>query len=171
MTIPGRDGIEVEALRTDRYVEALLASVDRRGDDAPADAALEPEVRDAARRLARDLVRVHPSFRFEERLAARLEAVARGTRLVPAAGGETLSIGLRPAVAGALAQATPPAGSPHPDAPDLRPYLIGGAITSAALSLAGAAWVAWRWARPPARSPMARAVRAARQARGPRVLS
>ncbi len=30
-----------------------------------------------------------------------------------------------------------------------RPLLIGGAITSAALSLAGVAWVAWRVARTP----------------------
>jgi hypothetical protein len=41
-----------------------------------------------------------------------------------------------------------------------RPLLIGGALTSAALSIAGAALVAWRRTRP-ARSPMARAVRAA----------
>jgi hypothetical protein len=29
-----------------------------------------------------------------------------------------------------------------------RPYLIGGALTSAAISLAGAAFVAWRLTRP-----------------------
>jgi hypothetical protein len=42
--------------------------------------------------------------------------------------------------------------------------ILRGALTSAALSLAGAAYVAWRRNRTPP-SPMARAVRAARQAR------
>ena len=52
-----------------------------------------------------------------------------------------------------------------------RPLLIGGALTSAAISLAGAAFVAWRLAHPGrAASPMARAVRAAHAGavRGPR---
>jgi hypothetical protein len=48
-----------------------------------------------------------------------------------------------------------------------RPLLIGGALTSAALSLAGAAIVAWRRTHPAGRSssPMARAVRSVRTAR------
>jgi hypothetical protein len=163
VSLPPRDGLEVDALRTDRYLEALLAA-ERRGPDLPADSALDPEVRAASRRLSRDLVRVHPSFRFEERLAARLAEAARAMRLAPAAGGETLPVALQAAVAGdALLD---PLGDPDdPDAPDLRPYLIGGAITSAALSLAGAAWVAWRRTHAPARSPMARAVRAVRSVR------
>jgi hypothetical protein len=45
-----------------------------------------------------------------------------------------------------------------------RTLIIGSALTSAAISLAGAAYVAWRLGRPPL-SPMARAVRAAQQAR------
>ena len=40
-----------------------------------------------------------------------------------------------------------------------RPLWIGGALTSAALSLAGAAYLAWRFRRPPS-TAMARAVRA-----------
>jgi hypothetical protein len=47
-----------------------------------------------------------------------------------------------------------------------RPLLIGGALTSAALSIAGAAFVAWRFGRPGrASTPMARAARAVRDAR------
>jgi len=47
-----------------------------------------------------------------------------------------------------------------------RPLLIGGALTSAALSIAGAAFVAWRLGRPGrAATPMARAARAVRDAR------
>ena len=45
-----------------------------------------------------------------------------------------------------------------------RPWLIGGALTSAALSLAGAAYVAWRFNRP-ADSPMVRAARAVARTR------
>jgi hypothetical protein len=48
----------------------------------------------------------------------------------------------------ALAAYLDPTG-PASDDPDLvRPLLIGGALTSAALSLAGAAFVAWRRRRP-----------------------
>jgi hypothetical protein len=46
-----------------------------------------------------------------------------------------------------------------------RPLLIGGAITSAAISLAGAAWVAWRRSRPTRGGAMVRAARAVREAR------
>ncbi len=49
-----------------------------------------------------------------------------------------------------------------------RPFLVGGAVTSAALSLAGAAFVAWRLTRGAPTDPMARAVRLARAARAGR---
>ncbi len=45
-----------------------------------------------------------------------------------------------------------------------RPLIIGGALTSAALSLAGAAYVAWRLNRP-ATGPMVRAARAVARSR------
>jgi hypothetical protein len=163
MTFPGRDPADADTLLTDRYLESLLAADDRRAADAPADASLDPHIRDAAGRLRRNLVRVHPSFRFEERLAGRLADVARSMRLAPAAGGEGTvvrpiepSLGQDPALAG-----FDPLADPNDDfGVRARPLLIGGALTSAALSLAGAALVAWRRTRP-ARSPMARAARAA----------
>ncbi len=169
MTPARREAVEVDALRTDRYLEALLAAQDRRAVEPPTDVALDPEVRAAARRLARELVRVHPSFRFEERLAARLAEAARGMRLAPAAGG-----GVAPLVR--LAAGSPAGLVPLPagvaiDPRELRPLLIRGALTSAALSLAGAAWMAWRRTQHPPPSPMARAVRAAREARLVRRLS
>lgn len=177
MTLPRQDP-EVDALRTDRYLESLLAAADRRADDVPADIALDEGVRDVAARLQRGLVRVHPSFRFEERLAGRLAGVAASMRLAPAAGAES-EIGIISGSAVRDAAALGPRGTsfdPLGDDPDedadegLRPLLIGGALTSAALSLAGAAFVAWRRSRPESRatrSPMARAVRAARAAREP----
>ena len=164
MTLPGRDAAEAEALLTDGYLESLLAADDRGAGDAPADASLDRSVRDAATRLRRNLVRVHPSFRFEERLAGRLSDVARSMRLAPAAGGGS-TIAIRPLDRPGPGQ--DPGFDPLADPNDnddtgarSRPLLIGGALTSAALSIAGAAFVAWRRTRP-ARSPMARAVRAA----------
>jgi hypothetical protein len=102
------------------------------------------------------LPRLHPSFLFEEALAARLDEVAARMRLRAAAGAEGLIVPM-------------PVTEPHDGLQDgdpdevqtgrgRRPLLIGGALTSAALSIAGAAYVAWRLNRPPS-SPMVRAVR------------
>lgn len=172
MTFLGRDAIEVEALVTDRYLESLLAG------HAPADGAaggsgggsdgvrrrgtplLDESVRFAVQELGRDLPRFHPSFRFEERLALRLGELAATLRMPAAAGAEGVITPLHP---------FDPSGAWFDD-PDEenrrlgRPILIGSALTSAALSIAGVAWVAWRRSHP-APSPMARAVRALNSAR------
>lgn len=157
----GRDANEIDALVTDRYLETLLAAHARGTDLAPA-AAVPPDViRTTAERLARDLPRLHPSFRFEEALAARLADVAWRMRAATAAGAEGLVVPL-PAPAG-LADDGP--GDPADPRFVLgRPLIIGGALTSAALSLAGAAYVAWRLNRPAA-GPMARAARAVARTR------
>jgi hypothetical protein len=169
VTLPpaGRDGTEVEALITDRYLDSLLA--------APAPGLLDARsiapddgLRAIAERLAR-LPRLHPSFRFEETLSARLTAAALARRLPAAAGAEGRLI---PMPRSASAEAVDPVlaayleGRPmDEDDPDLvRPLIIGGAITSAALSLAGAAYVAWR-RRHTVGTPMARAVRAVARTR------
>jgi hypothetical protein len=154
------EAIEVEALVTDRYLEALLAAADRGAPDAPADTALDPALRSAALRLRDELVRVHPSFRFEERLARRLAEAAAGMRLAAASGGEATVIPF-PDIETGLGD---PAARPQPH----RPFLVGSAVTSAALSLAGAAFVAWRLTRGAPTDPMARAVRLARAARAGR---
>jgi hypothetical protein len=132
----GRDG-DIEAFVVDRYLESLLARQAIDPDGVPADLA------ETARRLAGGLPRYHPSFRFEEDLAARLAAVAgriRGGEVVafPAVRVEEPSLGER--------------------AFGARPVVLGGVLTSAALSIAGAAFVAWRRSRPPV-DPMSRAVR------------
>jgi hypothetical protein len=167
MTALERDASEVEALQTDRYLESVLA---RAGTDSgPADAGLDPGLRLASDRLRRALVRVHPSFRFEERLALRLADAAAALRMPAAVGAEGGAI---PFVvpAGSAGDAFDPLSFDDPtderrEMP--RPLLIGGALTSAAISLAGAAIVAWRLAHPGrAASPMVRAARAAHAARG-----
>jgi hypothetical protein len=155
----GRDGHEVEALVTDRYIEALLAAHARGADRGPMAHDPDDAVRRTADRLARHLPRFHPSFLFEEALAARLADRAARMRLPAAAGAEGLIIPL-------------PAGDPLADFRDdeapagygHRPLIIGGALTSAALSLAGAAYVAWRLNRPAA-GPMVRAARAVARSR------
>ena len=171
-----RDSEDVEALVTDRYLESIFAAHARGADIAPVAVDRRPDldVRLAATRLAHDLPRFHPSFRFEEALAAKLLEMATRVRLPLAAGGED------------VVSAT---GAPEPyDGYDRylpiaaigddgrirllgdprlaigRPLLVGGALTSAALSIAGAVYVAWRF-RHPQSGAMARAVRAVARAR------
>jgi len=161
----GRDAREVDALVTDRYLDALLAAHARGTDRGPAAADPDDDVRQAADQLAHDLPRLHPSFRFEEALSARLAEVAARMRMPVAAGAEGLIVPIRGRRAAAH----------DVDDTDLdpesegrlalgRPLLIGGALTSAAISIAGAAYVAWRLNRPPA-SAMARAARAVARTR------
>jgi hypothetical protein len=131
-----RDG-EIEAFVVDRYLDSLIARTPVDGADIP------PELRTTAERLARNLPRYHPSFRFEEALAARLAAVATGRA------GELIDFPV-PAM---------PADATTGRHGQVPPVVIRGVITSAAISLAGAAWVAWRRGHP-ATDPMTRAVRA-----------
>jgi hypothetical protein len=187
MTLLGRDVVEIDALVTDRYLDSLLAAGDpwplgsqpglreagrsiwrvfNRAGRADSDR-LDDGVRLASDRLTRDLPRFHPSFRFEERLAARLADAAAAMRLPMAAGGEEASQPV-PIRDGGLGLGFDPLGrDPGDDDPTIlaRPLLVGGAVAASALSLAGAAWVVWRRSRPSS-SPMARAARAAHAMRG-----
>jgi hypothetical protein len=158
----GRDGLEIDALVTDRYLDALLAAHARGADRGPSPGEPPGAIRRTADRLARDLPRLHPSFLFEEALSARLADVAARLRLPAAVGAEGVVV---PLPLGDLSMDLPdeaPDGAPAGFG--RRPLIIGGALTSAALSLAGAAIVAWRLNRPPG-SAMARAVRAVARTR------
>src|SRR5262249_42554231 len=151
-------GGEIEALITDRYLDSLLAIQPRparpgAGGPLDGDDSLSAAVRAVSRRLATDLPRFHPSFRFEERLALRLAEVAAPMRLPVAAGAEGSIVPireLRPALPDQLHEVGPEADD---DRADARQLLIGGAVAASALSLAGA-WLAWRRRT----SPMARAI-------------
>ena len=179
----GREGGEVEALITDRYLDALLAVSPRPERVDPSDdpdSAVGAAVRAVSRRLANDLPRFHPSFRFEERLALRLAQVAASMRLPLAAGGESQVVAIRripisPDPLGVIGDRDGREGdrelrgpfdpfelARRAGGPENRPLLIGGAVAASAISLAGA-WFARR-RRP---SPMARAIRAAHQIRLP----
>lgn len=179
MTMLGRDLGEIDALVTDRYLDSLLAGRDTLAAAGPvaivaeagrgrAQAGIDEAVRLVSRRLAGDLPRFHPSFRFEERLALRLAEAAAAMRLPLAAGGERDVLAAPISLRGL---ADPLAAPIHDDESDpravQRPFLVSGAVAASALSLAGAAWLAWR--RRGAGSPMARAARAAHQARAGRI--
>ena len=154
MSLIRRDVGEVEALITDRYLDSLLAvqPTDGAPFDDP-DSSVGAAVRAISRRLANDLPRFHPSFRFEERLALRLAEVAASMGLPMAAGGESQAV---PIVLHPSARDPLRVAGDDDDHGDPRPLLIGGAVAASALSLAGA-WLAWRRRT----SPMARAIRAA----------
>jgi len=158
---PGwRDRDDIDAMTTDRYLDALLSAHAAGATRVLASATIDPAARSAADRLSRDLPRLHPSFRFEEGLSLRLADVARGMRLGAAVGAS----GAPPPAIHDLAAYV---GGPEPGSEQaiaVRPLLVGGALTSAALSIAGAAYVAWRLSHPTA-APMARAVRAVTRAR------
>ena len=91
----------------------------------------DPELAHAAEVLSRSLVRFHPSFRFEERLAARLRLAGFG-RIVRLPAHVPLALDLAPSATPLHATARVP-----------RPVIVGGAIASG-VSIAGAAVVAWR---------------------------
>ncbi len=130
----------------DRAIDVIL-------QDGRTPAALDGGLVATARLLRRSLPRLHPSFGFEEHLAARL-AAARRMELAPAGPGSS--------VAAASAVPTPirpelAEGSPDGAAADVetqerrrRNLVAGGAIASGvsiALPIAGAALVAWRRSR------------------------
>lgn len=144
---PGPRPGDEEAILADRYLESLLEAAERHAVDVPADPALDPALRATVRRLRDELVRVHPSFRFEERLGRRLAGAAGRMPLAAAAGAEGAVLPFEPDdTAGGRAEAALD-GRLRPAV--TRPLVIGGALTSAALSLAGACLVAWRVARGP----------------------
>jgi hypothetical protein len=153
-------GATRDARRTERFLDGLVAADERRAAGTPVDVDMDPTVVAAARRLRAGLVRVHPSFRFEEALSARLANNA-----------ERMLAGLpvsntKPAAApGTLSSLQPPSIPASRDVPDLaarprRQYIVGGVgVASAAISL-GAVFVAWRHSHPTS-GRMSRAVRTA----------
>ena len=173
MTFGWRASEADDALQVDIYLESLLAAHGRSpapmSDRAPAED-LEPAERRAAQLLADHLLRFHPSFRFEEALAARLRAVAdrsspggsSAATVLPFPGPAEDALALADA-AGDEAAFDATAERERLAALERRRVLIGGAIASG-VSLAGAAFVAWRASTPP-RSAFGRATRAAHRNR------
>jgi hypothetical protein len=166
-----------------------MAADERRVSDFPVDVEMDPAIRLVARKLRADLVRVHPSFRFEESLAGRLAAGAARLRaglpldapearagstapgtvadfrshLAAGADGAAAAPALAPASLAALHSPVPVSGFwriPEMAARQSRPLIVGGVgVASAAISI-GAVYVAWRHSHP-ALGRMGRAARAA----------
>ena len=180
-----------DARRTERYLDGLMEAGERGVADVPMDVDIDPAIVLAARQLRADLIRVHPSFRFEEGLAARLARTARRMKAgLPAAEpAEQMLVRTAPApiapfrapdVAASAGPASAELAAAHdriatPDAGlrrlsalatrTSRPFIVGGVgVASAAISI-GAVYVAWRWSRT-SQTPMVRAARAARSGRG-----
>jgi hypothetical protein len=174
-----------DARRTERYLDGLMDAGDRRALQVPNDTDLDPAVLLASRELRAGLTRVHPSFRFEDSLAARLGvSAARLKAGLPAEDGATRDGwgAVAPfrgnSTASAHDAATPaiiaaPAARSRglwaaaafrrlPDsARQSRPLLVGGVGVGVASAISiGAVYVAWRYSHP-ASGRMGRAVKAA----------
>jgi hypothetical protein len=171
-----------EALRTDAYLDRIIATRGQSLMDVPTEVRPDAAVADAASLLRRALVRFHPSFRFEERLAARLAAVAEQDRGADRTGrGALVALPVNREVQAADRSGQPsdpsaPAGpsvrsgtgtAPSSGGDGRSRLLLSGAIASG-VSIAGAALYAWRRSRPPAGafSRAARAVHGSRSAAG-----
>ena len=166
MTTPPSERAEADALLTDLYLDALLAARERHAVDAPD--RRRPRSGRARRggslgrrpRPRPPLVPVRgtsgrPPGRSRGAAASR-DGRRRRIDDRPSGGDPSRTPGDPATEIGAW----PPEADPVGDSEGHdrgRPLLIGGALTSAAISIAGAAaYVAWRRARP---TPMARAVR------------
>lgn len=144
-------GGDEDALQTDVYIESLLSRQGLGPATAARAASDEDDLRRAAQLLGRGLVRFHPSFRFEEALAARLRRAADLMRSGGQAMAGDASQGLGPShgrsaiVAGppVVFETQPAVAGHHAFDPRARGLLVGGAIASG-VSLAGAVVLAWR---------------------------
>lgn len=168
MRAPGTDAYADEALRTDTYVDWLLDTADARRRASAQAPEADPAMVMAARTLRETLGRAHPSFRFEERLSQRLAELALAMRRGAAVGGgpdghaaaHPAEVGLGWAATLVALRDRRPGGQvvafPAPAAvvtdgqaaasgrAGVRPAIAGGAVASAAISIAAAALVAWR---------------------------
>jgi hypothetical protein len=152
-----------EAIQLDAYLDRLLAGRDAAPAAVEALPVVDPALTDTATRLRAELVRFHPSFRFEERLARRLRDAAEeqlpGALVVRdplsqpvalPAGVGSLRLGAAPTSRPAGVSTDSSADGLTGAAPDVRHHglLLGGAIASGVIasgvSLAGAGLVAWR---------------------------
>jgi hypothetical protein len=142
-------GQDEEALTTDAYIDSLLAAHGGQPVLLPEPGLLPPPaMRHSAELLANGLPRIHPSFRFEQQLAARLRQAALAQlagRPLPQPVGRPLPqlAGLPLPQADVITFPTHIAGHPLPALAVDRRLLLGGAIASG-VSL-GAAVIAWRW--------------------------
>jgi len=148
--------VDDEALQSDVYLELLLDSHRRtprlaippasvghgseiaRPEGTTSSDRPNPELARTAQLLDRSLIRFHPSFRFEEGLAARLRAAAEAHRSPNGPRGETLAF---PARTQGLLDRSP---LPVDERDSLGRVLVGGAIASGVSIAGAAAWLAWR---------------------------
>ena len=144
---------EEEAFQVDAYLDDLLAvrfgALPPLGSGDPVD----PDLEAAADLARRSLVRFHPSFRFEERLAARLRREAEASGDVGAV--TRAEDSTQPTAMIVLRRAMTESAPGGVDRRNRNGLLLGGAIASgvslAGVSICGAALIAWRRTRAEAR--------------------
>ena len=154
-TPPAGDPEEADVLAADRYLEAILAAGEPAADAD--DRAARPRPRDPARRRRRatgarprpPVVPVRGAARGPARVDGRRVGRQRPASSSRSPPGVPPRRGADPLLPAILAGTLDPADDRVLDldsriAAARRPLLVGGAITSAALSLVGVAWVAWR---------------------------
>jgi hypothetical protein len=138
---------DAAAIQTDAYIDTLLAAHAGTPILLPEPRLLPPPaLRQTVELLERALPRIHPSFRFEQQLAARLRRAALAQQA-----GLPLPVepGTQPSPAEVVAMPVALESRPEQALPSLpavlgdRRVLLGGAIASG-VSLAGAAMLAWR---------------------------
>lgn len=128
----GRDAWDQDVIVLDVYLDDLLARRPAGPTALPddTDPAIDPELVHAASAVGLALARFHPSFRFEERLAAKLRDLGEGIdpRVTPE----------RPAEAGVVIPFGAPGQRPRTRSRRVNGAIIGGAI-SAGVSIASIA--------------------------------
>jgi hypothetical protein len=139
-------GAEDSASRLDRAIDDLLREPAR---PVPVD---DEGLLPTARLLLEALPRLHPRFRFEEHLAARLAAAGRAAAAAPASSGRPGAMPFAAAAPIPLRHRVALTADEHRRTADRRrrSLVAGGAIASGvslAIPLAGAAYVAWRRSR------------------------
>jgi hypothetical protein len=125
-----------DVITLDRYLDDLLAG-DTRPAPLGADIQPDPELEHAARAVSFALARFHPSFRFEERLAARLRAAATMST-TPTGVPRSMAPGDEPPRLGVVIPFAPRGVRRRSRSRRVNGALIGGAI-SAGVSLASIA--------------------------------
>ena len=146
-----------DGIQLDTYIDRLLAGPEAGPSAVEALPAVEEGMAETATRLRTELVRFHPSFRFEERLARRLMEVAeaqwRGVLVGREQFAQPVVLAAAPGATGLRGAGRAGIAEGRHTVPDdrHRGLLVGGAIASGVIasgvSLAGAGIVAWRRAR------------------------
>lgn len=141
--------VEEESVQVDAYLNTLLAGRHARPRSLSAPDQIDAELEATASLVQRALARFHPSFAFEERLAAQLQAIGAGS-------GSPAESFSPPVVLAARLRSRDLAGAADERRTRtalLRNGAIASGVSIAGMSIAGAALLVRRRSRPAASNP------------------